>query len=105
MRVLVGLWVPLTLLLTWPVRLVAPLFQHVDAITRSAPPAVVDVNRPRTPDDCDRQIGLDWYGSRQRCLAELCAGQNVFNESLFDADNRRRKNPCYGQSPTEYEAQ
>ncbi|MCX8072798.1 MAG: hypothetical protein N3C12_10155 [Candidatus Binatia bacterium] len=61
----------------------------------------VDVNRPRSPLDCSLPIGRQWYGSRERCLAYLCAGQNVYNEYVFDAHNRRRKNPCFGQSPTE----
>ncbi len=62
----------------------------------------VDVNRPQTPFDCELPIGENWYGSRARCLAYLCAGENVYNEYVFDADGRRRKNPCYGQSPTEF---
>ena len=62
---------------------------------------VIDVNRPRTPFDCELPIGEDWYGSRTRCLAYLCGGRNVYNEFVFDADNRRRRNPCYGQNPTE----
>ncbi len=62
----------------------------------------VDINRPRTPFDCELPIGENWYGSRARCLAYLCGGENVYNEYLFDADGRRRKNPCYGQSPTEF---
>jgi hypothetical protein len=61
----------------------------------------IDVNRPRSPFDCDTPIGEQWYGSEERCLQELCAGRNVFNECIFDAHNRRRLNPCYGQSPTE----
>ena len=60
------------------------------------------VNRPRSPYDCGLPIGKQWYGSRERCLAYLCGGENVYNEYVFDADNRRRKNPCYGQSPTEF---
>ncbi len=66
------------------------------------PGATIDVNRPRTPFDCELPIGQQWYGSRERCLAYLCAGQNVYNEYVFDAANRRRKNPCYGQNPTEF---
>lgn len=62
----------------------------------------IDVNRPRTPFDCELPIGENWYGSRAQCLAYLCAGQNVYNEYLFDADNRRRRNPCYGQNPTQF---
>jgi hypothetical protein len=66
------------------------------------PQTVIDVNRPRSPFDCELPIGESWYGSRERCLAYLCAGDNVYNEYIFDAANRRRKNPCYGQSPTEF---
>lgn len=62
----------------------------------------VDVNRPRSPFECDLPNGESWYGSTQRCLQELCAGWNVYNEYIFDAQNRRRKNPCYRQSPTEF---
>ncbi|GIW43499.1 MAG: hypothetical protein KatS3mg077_0781 [Candidatus Binatia bacterium] len=61
----------------------------------------VDVNRPRSPFDCLLPVGRQWYGSEQRCLAYLCEGFNVYNEYVFDSHNRRRKNPCYGQSPTE----
>lgn len=61
----------------------------------------VDINRPRSPFDCLLPIGVQWYGSEQRCLAYMCAGQNVYNEYVFDGQNRRRKNPCFGQSPTE----
>jgi hypothetical protein len=62
----------------------------------------VDVNRPQSPFDCELPIGQQWYGSRERCLAYLCGGENVYNEYVFDADGRRRKNPCYGQSPTDF---
>ena len=78
-----------------------PIAQRAKPGTVQAP-AVIDVNRPRTPFDCDLPIGVEWYGSRERCLAELCAGQNVYNEYLFDGSERRRKNPCYGQSATEF---
>ncbi|MFI5399325.1 MAG: hypothetical protein ACHQ9S_27670 [Candidatus Binatia bacterium] len=61
----------------------------------------VDVNRPQTSFDCELPIGQAWYGTRERCLAYLCAGENVYNEYIFDSDGRRRKNPCYGQSATE----
>jgi hypothetical protein len=64
-------------------------------------PQAIDINRPRSPFDCELPIGQQWYGSRERCLAYLCGGENVYNEYIFDADGRRRKNPCYGQSPTE----
>jgi hypothetical protein len=66
------------------------------------PPVEVDVNRPRTPFDCELPIGKKWYGSGERCLAELCGGGNVYNEYVFDGEGRRRKNPCYGQSPTDF---
>ncbi len=70
-------------------------------VHRYGPPAVVDVNRPRSPIECDQPIGINWYGSTRRCLAEMCAGHNVYNEYIFEGE-RRRKNPCYGQSPTNY---
>jgi hypothetical protein len=65
-------------------------------------PQTIYVDRPRSPFDCELPIGQQWYGSRERCLAYLCGGENVYNEYIFDADGRRRKNPCYGQSPTEF---
>jgi len=61
----------------------------------------VDVNRPFSPFECDTPIAYNWYGTRARCLQELCAGRNVFNEYIFDEAHRRRKNPCWGQNPTE----
>ncbi len=64
----------------------------------------IDVNRPRTPFDCDTPLGKQWYGSENRCLEELCAGGNVTNEYIFDKHNRRRENPCYGRNPFELEA-
>jgi hypothetical protein len=62
----------------------------------------IDVNRPQSAFDCDTPRGEQWYGSTERCLDELCGGENVFNEYIFDAKNRRRLNPCYGRSPTEF---
>ncbi|MBX3026536.1 hypothetical protein KF840_16650 [bacterium] len=66
----------------------------------------VDVNRPRSPFDCDLPIGIDWYGSTARCLDELCGNFNVINEWLFvDDHKRRRRNPCYGRNPTSFDGQ
>ncbi len=62
----------------------------------------VEVNRPRSPFECSLPNAMRWYGSEDRCLEFLCAGQNVYNEYVFDQDNRRRRNPCYGRSPTEF---
>lgn len=62
----------------------------------------VDVNRPRSPFECDTPIGEHWYGSIDRCLEELCGGRNVTNEWLFDEHKRRRRNPCYGRNPTSF---
>jgi hypothetical protein len=62
----------------------------------------ININRPRSAFDCTLPNGKEWYGSEERCLAYLCAGQNVYNEYIFDHDNRRRKNPCYGQSATDF---
>lgn len=87
-----------------------PITQQRDAggkrehpmVERSHPAEVIDVNRPRSVFDCEIPIGEQWYGSRERCLAYMCGGENVYNEYIFDADGRRRKNPCYGQNPTEF---
>lgn len=105
MRLVISLWVPLAFLLAAPVRVVGPLVQLTQAQPQPAapPPAVIDVNRPRRPEDCDLPIGISWYGSTSRCLQELCGGLNVYNEYIFDSSNRRRKNPCYGQSPTDFD--
>jgi hypothetical protein len=65
-------------------------------------PVQVEINRPKTAFDCDTPRGESWYGSTERCLDELCAGQNVYNEYIFEGP-RRRKNPCYGRSPTEFQ--
>ena len=66
----------------------------------------VDVNRPRSPFECDTPVGIDWYGSTDRCLDELCGNFNVVNEWLFvDDHKRRRRNPCYGRNPTSFDGQ
>ena len=62
----------------------------------------VEIDRPRSPFECALPLAVRWYGSEERCLEYLCAGQNVYNEYVFDEHNRRRKNPCYGRSPTEF---
>ncbi len=60
----------------------------------------VDLNRPRSAFECDLPIGIQWYGSKQRCLQELCVGANVTNRWTFENQGkRRRKNPCYGVNP------
>ncbi len=87
-----------------------PIAQQRDAGAKKEHPIVdrghraevIDVNRPRSVFDCEIPIGQQWYGSRERCLAYMCGGENVYNEYIFDADGRRRKNPCYGQNPTEF---
>ena len=61
----------------------------------------VEVNRPRTIFDCDTPRGEAWYGSTDHCLRELCAGGNFTNQYVDGADNRPRKNPCYGRDPYE----
>jgi hypothetical protein len=73
--------------------------------TNQPAPVVVAPGAPQTAFDCELPIGQQWYGSRGRCLAYLCEGQNVYNEYMFDANGRRWKNPCYGQSPTEFPAE
>lgn len=80
----------------------APRSKDKGVVVAPGAPQTIDVNRPRSPFDCGLPIGQEWYGSRERCLAYLCGGENVYNEYVFDADGRRRKNPCYGQSPTEF---
>lgn len=62
---------------------------------------VIDLNRPLSEFECDTPIAMNWYGSRPRCLQDLCAGRNVYNEYIFDEAHRRRRNPCYGQNPTQ----
>jgi len=64
----------------------------------------IDINRPRTPFDCSLQLGQSWYGTKERCLQELCAGQNTTNEWIFDNDGRRRRrNPCYRVDPFNFD--
>lgn len=110
MKLVGAFWIPLALLLGSGARVAPPIacalepaaVSPVGEIHHRHSPVQVDVNRPRTPFDCDLPIGKDWYGSRDRCLAYLCEGRNVYNEYIFDAHNRRRRNPCYGQSPTDF---
>jgi hypothetical protein len=64
-------------------------------------PAQVEVNRPRSIFECDTPVGEKWYGSKGRCLKDLCAGQNVISTHVFDGEGRLRRNPCYGRSPFE----
>ena len=61
----------------------------------------IDVNRPRSAFECDTPIGRDWFGSSERCLAELCAGENVTNAHVVDARGNLRRNPCAGRDPFE----
>jgi len=110
-RLTVTMWVTLALTATSEAEVVSAT---VPRLVRPAPAcpvilaeshtgtAVIDVNRPRSPFDCELPIGRNWYGSTSRCLAYLCGGRNVYNEYIFDQDNRRRRNPCYGQSPTDF---
>jgi hypothetical protein len=66
-----------------------------------APPAQIEVNRPRSIFECDTPIGVSWYGTADRCLKELCAGENVISTHVIDREGRLRRNPCYGRSPFE----
>jgi hypothetical protein len=66
-------------------------------------PLQLELNRPQTAFDCDTPRGKSWYGSTDRCLEEMCAGENVYNEYIFQG-SRARKNPCYGRSPTEFKS-
>lgn len=61
----------------------------------------IEVNRPRNIFDCDTPRGEQWYGSTDRCLRELCVGQNVTNAQLVDDSGHLRRNPCYGRDPFE----
>lgn len=72
------------------------------AEAEQGPAIQLEVNRPRSVFDCNTPRGEQWYGSTDRCLEELCAGKNVYNEFIFQG-SRRRRNPCYGRSPTEFE--
>ena len=66
-----------------------------------APPVQIEVNRPRSIFECDTPVGVQWYGSADRCLKELCAGENVISIHIIDPAGRLRRNPCYGRSPFE----
>jgi hypothetical protein len=61
----------------------------------------IEVNRPRSIFQCDTPLGKDWYGSTERCLAELCVGGNYTNRYISDDSERLRRNPCYGRDPYE----
>lgn len=61
----------------------------------------IEINRPRSIFECDTPIGVQWYGSADRCLQELCVGRNVTNAQLVDESGRLRRNPCYGRDPFE----
>ena len=64
-------------------------------------PAQIDVNRPRSLFECDTPVAVGWYGSTDRCLRELCAGENVIGTHVIDPVGRLRRNPSYGRSPFE----
>jgi hypothetical protein len=66
-----------------------------------APARNAAVRPPRTIFDCDTPRGEDWYGSADRCLAEMCAGGNFTNQYVDGPGNKPRKNPCYGRDPYE----
>jgi hypothetical protein len=63
--------------------------------------ARVEMPRPRGALDCDTPLGHTWYGSTERCLRELCAGENVTNAYVSDGHGRLRTNPCYGRGRAE----
>jgi hypothetical protein len=67
----------------------------------AAPPVEIEVNRPRSIFECDTPVAEKWYGSTNRCLKELCAGENVISTHIIDGAGRLRRNPCYGRSPFE----
>jgi hypothetical protein len=60
-----------------------------------------DSTRPRSASECDLPGGREWFGSTERCLQELCAGENVTNAHTQDREGRIRRNPCYGRDPYE----
>ena len=102
MRLLVGVWVPVSALLSIGGMSTPQAPTERVELVQASSGVQVDVNRPRSPFDCELPMGTEWYGSRDRCLQYLCGGKNVYNEYIFDQDNRRRKNPCFGQSPTDF---
>lgn len=67
----------------------------------SAQPLPLEVNRPRSIFECDTPVGEQWFGSTDRCLRELCQGQNVTNAQIVDVGGRLRRNPCHGRDPFE----
>jgi hypothetical protein len=69
--------------------------------TIGSPQVQIEVNRPRSIFECDTPVGEQWYGSTNRCLKELCAGENVISIHVLDGAGRLRRNPCYGRSPFE----
>jgi len=60
-----------------------------------------DSTRPRSAFECDLPGGREWFGSSERCLRELCAGENVTNAHTQDREGRIRRNPCFGRDPYE----
>jgi len=63
----------------------------------------IDLNRPRSPYECDLPHAIRWYGSQQRCLQEMCIGRNTTNQWSFEGGGRRRRrNPCYGVDPRSF---
>jgi len=75
--------------------------EHRSRRSRDAGRVRVESTRPRSAFECDLPGGREWYGSSERCLRELCAGENVTNEHTRDRDGRIRRNPCYGRDPFE----
>jgi len=51
--------------------------------------------------ECATPRGVRGYGSKERCLQALCAGQNVVNTFVTDETHRLRRNPCVGVDPFE----
>ncbi len=83
-----------------PRRIVSFVFLVSLGAAPAAAQLQVDINRPRTPFDCDLENGLRWYGTEKRCLQELCTHENTINEWIFDdGGKRRRRNPCYRIDP------
>ncbi len=49
--------------------------------------------------ECDLPRGVRVFGSRERCLRELCERRDVTNAYVRDRRDRLRANPCAGLDP------